>query len=254
MTLPDSSILRNMYVAGVSDPDYLLFEKKYIIIRSIEDRLYSDEELSSLPDIAVAHAHNREWASRKRSSRRLIRYLAAKEKPLRILEIGCGNGWLCNQMSRIPGARITGLDINFTELQQAARVFSDAPNIRFINGDINSGRLPRLDADVIIFADSIQYFWSLRKIIQQCLQQLAPGGEIHILDTRFYKSEEVPEAERKSLEYFTSLGFPEMADFYFHHTRKALQAFHPLRMFNPLSISNRLLQHNDPFPWYCIKK
>jgi SAM-dependent methyltransferase len=254
MTLPDSSILTNIFVAGVSDPDYLLFEKKYITIRHMEDRLYSDEELNILPDIAVGHAHYREWASRKRSCRRLVRYLTAKEKPLRILEIGCGNGWLCHQLSRIPGARITGLDINFTELQQAARVFSDAPNIRFINGDMNSGRLPRLEADAIIFADSIQYFWSLRKMIQLCMLQLAPGGEIHILDSKFYKSEEVAEAEKKTLEYYTSMGFPEMADYYFHHTRKALQAFHPRVLFNSLSIGNRLLQHNDPYPWYCIKK
>ena len=254
MILPDSSILTNIYVAGVSDPGCLLFEKKYITIRSMEDRLYTDEELCSLPDIPVTHLHHREWDSRKRSSRRQIRYLTAKERPLRILEIGCGNGWLCHQLSRIPGARITGLDINFTELQQAARVFNDAPNIRFINGDINSNRLPRLEADIIIFADSIQYFWSLRKMIQSSLQRLAPGGEIHILDTSFYKSGEVAEATQKTLEYFTSLGFPEMADFYFHHTRKGLRAFHPRSMFNPLSLSNRFLQHNDPFPWYCIKK
>jgi ubiquinone/menaquinone biosynthesis C-methylase UbiE len=157
-------------------------------------------------------------------------------------------------LSRIRGARITGLDINFTELQQAARVFNDVPNIRFINGDIQSGQLPRLEADIIIFADAIQHFWSLRKIIQLSLLQLAPDGEIHILDTPFYKDEDLPAAKKKSIEYFTSMGFPEMADFYFHHTRKGIHQYHPRVLFNPFSLGNKLLGNNDPFPWYCIKK
>lgn len=253
MSLPDSSILSNMFVTGVSNPDYGMFEKKYIIIRSMENRLYTDEELCSLPEISPAHPHYGEWQVRKHSAQRLVRYFTAKEKPLRILEIGCGNGWLCHQLSRIPGARITGLDINFTELQQAARVFSDVPNLNFVNGDLTAS-FYRPEADMIVFASSIQYFSPLRKIIQLSLQRLSAGGEIHILDTHFYHSDKVALAKRKTADYFASLGFPEMSDFYFHHEVQSLLPFKPRFLYNPLALKNRFLRNRDPFPWICIKK
>src|SRR5450755_3134227 len=114
MGLPDSSILTNIQVPGRTTPADFLFEKKYITTRGLENRLYSDDELLRLPDIESEHTHYKEWQLRKKSSQRLMRYLAARKKALDILEIGCGNGWLSHQLAEIPGSRVTGLDINFT--------------------------------------------------------------------------------------------------------------------------------------------
>src|SRR5215469_6131351 len=116
MNLPDSSILTNIQVQGHTRLREMLFEKQYIQVRSLEGRLYPDDELISLPEIGAAHPHFREWQWRKRSARRLIRYLTSKEKALEILEVGCGNGWLTHLLAEIPGALVTGTDINFTEL------------------------------------------------------------------------------------------------------------------------------------------
>src|SRR5258708_7832527 len=165
MGLPDSSILTNIQVPGYAKACDALFEKKYIFIRSMENRLYTDEELSKLPDIPPGHTHYKEWQIRKRSGRRLQCYLAAKKKDLEILEIGCGNGWLSHLLAEVPGTKVTGLDINFTELQQAARVFNDDPNLVFIHGDLRSGILCDRSFDCIVFAASLQYFPSLKKIV-----------------------------------------------------------------------------------------
>src|ERR1700757_3488867 len=122
------------------------------------------------------HAHAREWQVRAQSANRLVRRLSVKRRPLDILEIGCGNGWLAHHLAEIPGTKVTGVDINFTELQQAARVFSNDPNLRFIHGDIRSGILGDRQFDCIIFAASMEYFPSLKKIIHYCLAFLKPGG------------------------------------------------------------------------------
>ena len=231
----------------------LLFEKSYNQVRSKEGRIYTDEALRMLPEVPVNHQYYGEWTVRKRSSLRLIRYLAAKNKPQHIVEIGCGNGWLCHRLSLISGARVTGQDINLTELQQAARVFGGASNIQFICGDLYPGGLAELEADVIVFAASIQYFPSLEKTLQWSLQQLAPGGEIHILDSPFYEPGEVNAAKKRALDYFTAMGLPEVARYYFHNTRAALAAFNPRLLYNPWSIGSRILRRKDPFPWYRIK-
>src|SRR5580658_4862747 len=128
MNLPDSSILTNIHFRGLAKPENDIFEKIYITIRRMENRLYTDDEVENLPMISPKHTHSNEWAIRRRSSRRLINFLLKKQFRLRILEIGCGNGWLAHSLAVIPGSEITGLDINFTELQQAARVFNEVPN------------------------------------------------------------------------------------------------------------------------------
>src|SRR5579859_1218772 len=171
-----------------------------------------------------------------------------------ILEIGCGNGWLSHQLAGIPGSEVTGLDINFTELQQAARVFNDDPNLRFVQGDIRSGVLQDHLFDCILFAASIQYFPSLKKVIYFCLSQLKPGGEIHIMDTLFYRMKDIEGAKRRTIAYYTSLGYPEMADFYFHHCVDDWRSFHHQILFRPYSVMNKVLGRNDPFPWIVISK
>lgn len=253
MYLPDSSILTNIQVKGHSRLRELLFEKKYIVIRSLENRLCTDEELTKLPEIPAEHPHFREWQVRKRSALGLIRHLYGRKKAQDILEVGCGNGWLTHHLAEIPGTKVTGVDINFTELQQAARVFSNDPNLRFIHGDIRSGILEDRQFDCIVFAASMEYFPSLKKIVHYCLAFLKPGGDIHIIDSPLYRPEQIERAKRQSQAYFASFGYPEMAEYYYHHNISDLRAFHHDLLYNPHSVRNRLLRVNNPHPWVRIK-
>jgi ubiquinone/menaquinone biosynthesis C-methylase UbiE len=253
MYLPDSSILTNIQVQGHSRLREVLFEKKYIVIRSLENRLCTDEELSKLPDLPAEHPHHREWEIRRRSVQRLVRYLAGRKGPLEILEVGCGNGWLTHHLAELPGTKVTGVDINFTELQQAARVFSNDPNLRFIHGDIRSGILEDRRFDMIVFAASIEYFPSLKKILHFCLSCLQPGGEIHVIDSPFYKPEQIERAKRQSQAYFASFGYPEMADYYYHHGIGDLRSFHHALLHNPHSVRSRFLRIKNPCPWIRVR-
>ncbi|HEX9511843.1 MAG TPA: class I SAM-dependent methyltransferase [Puia sp.] len=253
MNLPDSSILTNIRVQGHTRLGDILFEKKYITTRSLENRICTDEELLKLPELPVDHPHYREWQIRKRSVRRLVRYLSSGKRPLEILDIGCGNGWLSHQLAEIPGTKVTGLDINFTELQQAARVFNDDPNLTFIQGDIRSGVLDGQQFDCIVFADAIQYFPSIKKMLYFTLTFLKSGGEIHIIDTRLYKPAEIEAAKRQTVTYYTSLGYPEMADFHFHHSSHDLRSFHHSVLYNSKAFFNGLLGRKDDFDWVRIK-
>jgi ubiquinone/menaquinone biosynthesis C-methylase UbiE len=252
MYLPDSSILTNIQVRGRARLREILFEKKYIEIRSMESRLYTDDELIRLPDIELSHPHYREWQLRKQMVRRFIRYITRRKTSLDILEIGCGNGWLAHQLAEIPGTTVTGVDINFTELQQAARVFSNDPNLRFIHGDIRSGILEDRQFDIIVFAATIEHFPSIKKILHLCLGNLKQNGEIHLFDSSFCRPEEVRLEERRALAYFTSFGYPEMADYYYHHTLTDLRSFHYTVLYNPRDMRNRFRRSKSPHPWIRI--
>ena len=230
------------------------FEQLYISLRRREQRIYTDKELFQLPDIAAGHPHFKEWLIRKQSCMELISHLELKKSILHILEIGCGNGWLSYELSRIPGSMVVGIDINLTELQQAARVFSNHSKLRFVCGDIRSAVLKDLKFNTIVFAASIQYFPDLQEILAVAFNQLYSGGEIHIIDSRFYKPAEVDAAAKRTIAYYLSLGFPEMANHYFHHCMTGLGGFSYKFLRNPDSLKLRLFGNKNPFYWICIKK
>ena len=109
------------------------FEKSYIALRQKERRVYSDRELLQLPDIDEAHPHFIEWQARKESASRLMRYLSRHMDLKKILEVGCGNGWLSAQLASLENKVVTGMDINVTELAQAERVFGTRNNLQFLH-------------------------------------------------------------------------------------------------------------------------
>jgi ubiquinone/menaquinone biosynthesis C-methylase UbiE len=229
--------------------EHARFQQHYLLLRQKEGRLYSDEQVKQLPFISTTHPLWKEWKIRKESCDKLINDFSRKEKSLNILEIGCGNGWLCNRLSAIADSNITGIDINETELKQAVRVF---PAVNFIYGDIRDCFLEK-QFDAIVFAASFQYFCSAKEILESCFFYLNEKGEVHILDTNFYSEETSPCAVKRSEEYFSANGFPQMSEFYFHHTLNELEDLNYDILYDPKRKLNRLF-HQNPFPWIRIKK
>lgn len=230
------------------------FEEQYLALRRQEQRLYSDEQVLQLPEISRSHPHYHEWKVRKRSAEKLIAYLLRLKKPLRILEVGCGNGWLSNQLARIPHAQVTGFDINQTELQQAGRVFHHQSNLQFITDDPFLLTHTQKSYDVMVFAAAIQYFASLQAVLSNARRCLTEQGEIHIIDSHFYRDDEIPAARQRSAHHYASLGFPFLSEHYFHHAMHALKPFHARLLYNPASPWNWWQRKSAPFPWICIEK
>lgn len=229
------------------------FSMHYSQLRLQEDRLYTDEQVASLPFIGIGHPHHKEWMVRKRSAMSLTGYIQQRTATPHILEVGCGNGWLSMQLAAVPGSRVTGIDINGPELDQATRVFGHAENLEFMEVPLDDELLADRKFDFIVFAATIQYFPNLKKIISCALEHLTLLGEIIITDSRFYPRREVAAARQRSLEYFTSIGMPEMAAYYFHHSTDQLDGFQYRILNEPGSIKNKLALIRDPFHRIIIK-
>ena len=251
MNNPDFVKRNNVYIPRNAEPD-AAFGKLYLALREKEKRVYSNEELAQLPGISTGHPHYNEWLVRKASCEKLKSLLRAKKQPLAVLEVGCGNGWLSNQLASLPGTQVTGLDVNLPELEQGAAVFT-APNLRFVYGELRNYVLGAERFDVIVFAASVAYFPSLQELISVALQHLKPGGEIHIVDTFFYKRNEIPAARQRTLDYYSSMGFPEMAGAYFHFSLEDLDGFNytVLQKNNPFL--QKVLRTQRKFHWICIR-
>lgn len=231
------------------------FENIYLQVRKAEQRIYTDIEVERLPLVAKEHIHFKEWQIRKASSDKLIKYLRSRNQSLKILEIGCGNGWFSAALAKADSSwTVTGTDINNTELEQAKRVFDSIPNLRFSFFDINTNEVIAEGYDIILFAASIQYFPSLKNTIEKTLALLNSKGEIHLVDTIFYKKEMLMAARERTVEYFRKLGFSEAAKNYFHHSLDDLDGFEFAILQRPAARLQKLFGKRPPFYWICIKK
>lgn len=228
------------------------FEQLYLAIREYEGRVYNDVDVSRLPAVDVSHKYYNEWQVRKRSADRLVNHLQKKNRPLNILEVGCGNGWLAAKLAGIPGAKVTGVDINRVEISQARRVFKK-DNLQFVDDSIGGKMIRDMHFDVIVFAAVLPYFTSVQSILQTALDKLYPHGEIHITDTNFYQTDKVSGAIQRCADYYNAMGFPQMADRYYHHTLNVLKGFNYQVLFDPRNILNRLGK-KEPFYWIRIEK
>ena len=234
------------------------FEEAYIALRKKENRLYDDETLKQLPAMAPVQALKHEWQMRNVSANKLMMYMKKKGTAKKILEVGCGNGWLANKMTTDLSSEVLAMDVNETELLQGAKVFS-SENLSFVYGDVFTIDLNPIRFDCIVLASSVQYFRDIQSVLKQLLRLLMPTGEIHIIDSPIYRSDRAAlAAEKRSVDHFTGLGHRDMARYYFHHTIKEIGIFNHRVLENPdsliLTIRRRLFKTTHPvFPWIVIK-
>ena len=231
------------------------FEKSYLNLRQKEGRVYNDNIVRMLPIFQGSAYLYSEWKIRKHSAHRLIKYLT-KSNPGRILEVGCGNGWLINYLHQEIPSEYCGIDINEPELLQAARLSGDTSSLCFVYGNILSGAFDNLQVDVIILASVIQYFPDLNTLIKKLLIILSPKGEIHIIDSPFYNENEIEGAKKRSENYFSDSGIGIEEGYYHHHRLDSLKSFHYKIVYQPQNLQNklkRLFKKDSPFPWIIIR-
>jgi SAM-dependent methyltransferase len=229
----------------------------YLRVREKEGRIYTDDIVRDLPIVPNGHPLADEWKARSASASRLRRYLTRFSRRLTILDIGCGNGWLANVLAQ-SGHKVVGLDQNNYELKQAARVFSKKADVLFMQADVFSAPFEHESFDIVILASSIQYFSDLHMLFRTLWKYLQGSGEIHVLDSPLYRDQDVESATDRSHEYYTALGFPDMADRYFHHCLSDIEVFRPRILYQPnhkiLKLQHFLKRVDSPFPWLSIQK
>jgi S-adenosylmethionine-diacylgycerolhomoserine-N-methlytransferase len=114
----------------------------------------------------------------------LIEGLAA-EPGMRVLEIACGTGRNLAKIGKAwPGVRLFGLDISTEMLKSARAALGDAA--RLGQGDACSFDAPALLGEPaferIVLSYSLSMIPDWQGALDHAAGQLAPGGELHIVD------------------------------------------------------------------------
>lgn len=105
-----------------------------------------------------------------RQARIVVGWLTAMARSdLRILEVGCGAGWLCPQLLEF--GKVTATDLSDEVLQRAQQ---RVPEVRFIAGDFMSLALGKYD--VVVCLEVLSHVADQRKFIKKISEHVEGGG------------------------------------------------------------------------------
>ncbi len=177
---------------------YANFIAEYESIRQAEARGTSDTAYYlALPFEDLSGKHSSQWHIRSATYRHLERTVVAPmaarfRRPLRILDLGAGNGWLSYRLSML-GHRSVAVDLllNKTDgLGAGAHYAAHLPRM-FDRVQASAERLPFADGvfDLAIFNASFHYAENYERTLAEALRCTRSAGAVCIADTAWYPHE-----------------------------------------------------------------
>ncbi|MFI5256693.1 MAG: class I SAM-dependent methyltransferase [Gemmatimonadales bacterium] len=177
------------------------FRAAYAIHRASEGRKLDRRQLLAMPYLRSGPLAG-QWTIRARTFgtfvERVLTPLATRSaRPLRVLDLGAGNGWLCYRAA-LAGCDATALDLRDDDVDGlgAARGYLDSTPVRFerIVGSFDALPIAPATYDVVVFNASLHYAVDLSLVLREARRAARIGGRVVILDSPFYAREEHGEA------------------------------------------------------------
>lgn len=192
------------------------FRRDYGAHRASEGRGHHGAELLQLPYLKAGPLA-RQWQVRARTFDAFLRHVlrpiaAAAGRPLRILDLGAGNGWLSYRLAR-EGHSCTAIDVRddgVDGLGAALPLLREAPFERLV-ASFEDLPLAADFADIAVFNASLHYATNLERALAEAARLVRPGGSIAILDSPFYAGSRDGEAMVAEKHAFANARFGDRA-------------------------------------------
>jgi ubiquinone/menaquinone biosynthesis C-methylase UbiE len=178
------------------------FVEDYLRIRRAEGRGSDDPEYYfALPFRDLSGTLNAQWAMRGRTYRYFERkILLSMEcgRPLDVLDVGAGCGWLSYRLA-MRGHRPVAVDLlsDGRDGLGAARHYVTRAAFARFNADFDQLPFANTKFDAVIFNASVHYSSNYFRTLAEARRCLRSGGRIVILDSPIYKLREHGEMMRR---------------------------------------------------------
>lgn len=109
--------------------------------------------------------------------------LRSGRAPDRLLDVGCGTGYLLRRLAEsCPGAEdLAGIDPAPSMVEQA-RARAQDPRLRFLRGTVEHLAFPDASFDVVVSTTSFDHWQDQPAGLVECARVLSPGGRIVLVD------------------------------------------------------------------------
>jgi SAM-dependent methyltransferase len=161
----------------------------------------------------------REWAVRARSFDAFVRGVLTPlarrlGPPLRVLDLGAGNGWLCHRMASM-GHTAVALDVRTDRIDGLGAAAAYAPYMARLFARV-AGAFERLPFDgrvfdVAVFNASLHYARDVGHVVREAARVVRGGGRLAVLDSPFYRDAASGEAMAREKRAGASQVFGELA-------------------------------------------
>ena len=172
------------------------FRAAYGAHRAAEGRDLDPAAMRQLPYLSAGPLA-RQWAVRARTFdtfvAKILRPMARRlRRPLRVLDLGAGNGWLSWRVA-LDGHEGVAVDIRDDHVDGlgAAEAYLESTQGRFHRVVASFESLPIVAGgfDVVVFNASLHYALDLAATLREARRAAQTGGRIVILDSAFYACE-----------------------------------------------------------------
>lgn len=169
------------------------FRAEYAAHRASEGRGTDTTDLLALPYVRSGPLA-RQWTVRARSYEAFVQRVlspASRElgRPVRLLDLGAGNGWLSGRTA-LGGNQAVALDIrddSIDGLGAATPYLGVAPaGFDRVVASFDALPLATRHFDIVVFNASLHYAFDLAAVLGEARRVLNPGGCVAILDSPFY--------------------------------------------------------------------
>lgn len=104
-----------------------------------------------------------------------FRALIPDIKGARVLDLGCGFGWICRWAREAGAEQVLGIDVSSNMLAKA-REFPKDPAITYLQADLETLELEPIVYDVVLSSLAMHYLKNLPALVSQVYERLKPGG------------------------------------------------------------------------------
>lgn len=113
----------------------------------------------------------------------LNRLIASQVNGKRVLDIGCGNGFLLSMLAR-EGRNVLGIESNEQMIELAKRLTPGLPVLQGFAEEIDE-LLPNTIVDVVVMIDVLEHLQDDAGMVQKIYRHLTPGGQLIVIVPAF---------------------------------------------------------------------
>ena len=189
------------------------FREEYGAHRASEGRAYTADEMKSLPFLDSGPLA-KQWSVRARTFESFVARIVtpaarAIDRPVRVLDLGAGNGWLSWRVAK-EGGEAVALDIrddSVDGLGAASFYLDSGAKFERVVASFDAIPIRSGEFDIVVFNASLHYALDLVKVLREARRMVCDGGRVVILDSPFYERdadgiEMVAEKRRSARERF----------------------------------------------------